>query len=48
MAITVTTDNFVRAETDRYFASFAKDAGSVNQWKHNREAASVDTSWSSG
>ena len=42
MATTVTTDNFVRAETDRYFASFAKDAGAVNRWKHNREAASVD------
>ena len=42
MAIAVTTDNFIRAETDRYFASFAKDAGGVNRWKHNREAASVE------
>ena len=42
MAIAVTTDNFARAETDRYFASLAEDAGGVNRWKHNREAASVD------
>jgi hypothetical protein len=42
MAIPVTTDNFVRAETDRYFGSFAKDAGGVNRWKHSRGAASVE------
>jgi hypothetical protein len=42
MATPVTVDTFIRAETDRYFASFAKDAGGVNRWKHNRDAASVD------
>ena len=42
MSIPVTTENFVRAETDRYFASLAADAGGGNRWKHNREPASVE------
>jgi hypothetical protein len=42
MATPVTTENFVRAETDRYFASFAKDAGGVNRWKHSRGVAPVE------
>ena len=42
MATLVTTDNFVRAETDRYIASLVRDAGGVNRWRHHREPASVD------
>ena len=42
MATPVTNDNFVRAETDRYFASLVAEAGGVNRWHHTREPASVD------
>ena len=36
----VTQDNFVRAETDTYFASFAKE-GAFGRLTHNRELADV-------
>ena len=42
MAIPVTHDNFVRAETDRYLASLVAEAGGINRWHHTREPASVD------
>jgi hypothetical protein len=42
MAIWVSVDNFVRAETDRMFADIQRDAGGVNQFRHNREPAPID------
>lgn len=38
---TVTMDNFVRAETDNYFAKFVK-AGGFGKLAHNRELADVE------
>jgi hypothetical protein len=38
----VTVDNFVRAESDMYFASSAKDAGGVGKLLHRREVVPVD------
>jgi hypothetical protein len=38
----VNVDNFVRAETDRMFASFVRDAGGVNRWHHNRTPTPLD------
>lgn len=40
--ISVTVDNFTRAETDRYLAANAKDAGGVGKFHHAREPASID------
>jgi len=37
---TVTKDNFVRAETDTYFAGFAKD-GALGKFVHSRDLADV-------
>ncbi len=37
----VNVDNFVRAESDRYFDTLLVDVG-VNEWRHQREPASVD------
>jgi hypothetical protein len=37
----VTTDNFIRAETDRYFGKTAKN-GSFGKFHHNREFGPVD------
>lgn len=42
MSVPVTVDNFVRAETDRMFASLQTEAGGVNVLKHRREPASVE------
>lgn len=42
MPITVNTDNFVRAETDRMLSDLQKNAGGVNRFLHNRAPASVD------
>ncbi|MEI7760979.1 MAG: DUF1254 domain-containing protein [Thermoleophilia bacterium] len=36
MAVTVSVENFVRAETDRMFAGLQAQAGGVNQWGHFR------------
>lgn len=41
-AVPVTVDKFERAETDRYFAANAKEAGGVGKFHHAREAASID------
>ena len=38
----VNVDNFVRAETHRMFSDLQRDAGGVNRFSHNREAAAVD------
>lgn len=38
----VTVDNFVRAETDRMFASLQAEAGSVNRLRHNRVPTPID------
>ncbi len=38
----VTVDTFARAESDRYFAANAKDAGGTGKFKHSREPASID------
>jgi hypothetical protein len=40
--IPVTVDNFIRAETDRYFAVNTKEAGGVGKFHHAREPASID------
>ena len=42
MAEHVDADNFTRAETDRMFADLQRDAGGINQFRHNREPAPVD------
>ena len=42
MSLAVNVDNFVRAESDRMFASFVADAGGVNRLLHHREPTSVD------
>ena len=39
--IPVNPNNFVRAETDRYFGNFVKE-GAFGKFKHNREPASID------
>ena len=40
--ITVTNDNFVRAESNRMFAGLQAQAGGVNTWRHLRAPASID------
>jgi hypothetical protein len=40
--IPVTVDTFVRAETDRYLAANAKDAGGLGKFHHVREPAAID------
>ena len=40
--ITVTNDNFVRAESNRMFAGLQAQAGGVNTWKHLRAPAPID------
>jgi len=42
MPIPVNVDNFRRAETARMFADLQRDAGGVNQFRHNRRPASID------
>jgi hypothetical protein len=41
-AIPVTVDNFIRAESDTYIGSFAKDAGGLGRIAHRREPATID------
>jgi hypothetical protein len=41
-AIPVTPDNFIRAESDMYFASSAKEAGGLGKLLHRREVVPVD------
>lgn len=38
----VTVDNFIRAESDSYLDSMAKDAGGLGKLLHRREPASID------
>lgn len=38
----VTIDNFVRAESDTYLASFLRESGGLGQFSHRREVASID------
>lgn len=40
--ITVTNDNFVRAESNRMFAGLQAQAGGVNRWRHLRAPAPID------
>ena len=40
--IPVTVDNFIRAESDTYFANIAKEAGGLGKLQHRREPASID------
>jgi hypothetical protein len=40
--VPVTTDNFIRAETDNYLATNAKVAGSLGKFHHSREPAPID------
>jgi hypothetical protein len=40
--VPVTVDTFIRAETDRYIASNAKEAGGLGKLHHAREPASID------
>ncbi len=42
MAVPVSVDNFVRAESDRMFTSFAMEAGGVNLLQHRRAPTPVD------
>lgn len=42
MAARVTVENFIRAETDRMFASFQGDAGGVNRLRHNRVPTPIE------
>jgi hypothetical protein len=42
MPVPVTIDNFIRAESDRMFASFQRDAGGVNRLMHNREPTPIE------
>ncbi|MBB3179302.1 DUF1214 domain-containing protein [Variovorax sp. Sphag1AA] len=41
-AVPVTVDNFIRAETDHYLATNAKEAGGLGKFFHSREPASID------
>ena len=41
-ATRVNVENFVRAESDRMFASFVAEAGGVNVFKHRREPTAVE------
>jgi hypothetical protein len=42
VTVPVTVDNFIRAESDRMFASFQADAGGVNRINHNRAPTPVE------
>jgi hypothetical protein len=42
MAITVSNENFVRAESDRMFASLQAVAGGVNRWHHSKAPTAID------
>ena len=40
--VPVTPDNFVRAESDKYFALTVQQAGGIGKFHHDRESAPVD------
>ena len=41
-AISVTVDNFIRADSDLYFAGILKDSGAAGKFLHRREPARID------
>jgi hypothetical protein len=41
--VPVTVDNFIRAETDMYFAVTIKQAGGIGKFEHKREPVAIDT-----
>lgn len=41
-AVTVTPDNFVRAESDMYFAGTVKSAGGLARFHHNRQPMAIE------
>jgi hypothetical protein len=41
-ALPVTVDNFVRAESDQYFAGIQKESGGTGKFQHRREPARID------
>lgn len=41
-AVSVTVDNFIRAETDLYLGSVVKDAGGIGKFLHHRDPAPID------
>lgn len=41
-SVTVTPDNFIRAETDMYFGAALKQAGGIGRFHHDRQSAPVD------
>ena len=40
--VSVTIDNFARAESDLYFAGVLKDSGAIGKFLHRREPAQID------
>jgi hypothetical protein len=40
--VAVTVDNFIRAESDMYFASAVKHAGGIGRFEHRREIPGID------
>ena len=40
--VPVTVDNFIRAESDLYFAASLKDSGAIGNFLHRREPAPID------
>ena len=42
MALSVTVENFIRAESDRMFASLQTEAGGLNRLKHSRAPTPID------
>jgi hypothetical protein len=41
-AVPVTADNFIRAESDKYFGGIIKDSGGIGKFLHRREPARID------
>ena len=41
-AVPVTVDNFIRAESDMYFAGLIKDSGAIGKFSHRREPPRID------
>jgi hypothetical protein len=42
MPLSVNVDNFARAESDRMFASFVREAGGINRFQHHRAPTPVE------
>ena len=42
-AVSVTVDNFTRAESDLYFGGILKDSGAIGAFLHRREPARIDS-----